>query len=318
MGPRRPHQRGSMLPLTGVFMTVTTVLAALAVDIGRLSWTASEVQSAADGSALAGAKGLAVSAAHPLPTPVPDAIAVAAMNRTDGQPTHLAPPDIDVGNWAHGTFTVTPFNVNAVRTRPHVPVSNIMPVFHNATTTVNKQATAAYRTLGTAVPTLPIAIAQDCFACTVASCPPSIFVINFSSVPVNNAAWFYPSSTTGAPGIDQFVPACPNGSGGGGQPMGSFSDGDVLSLNNGSIASLCNKDFQCLVGQQFVIPVVQSQCSIPLNGSDPIVGFATITLQSTACPQSMTFTISFNDQGVGNLDGDTCPSCGTGRFALVQ
>jgi hypothetical protein len=320
----RKNQRGVALVYISVVFGAVVAVMAIAVDIARLSWNASEVQAVADASALSGALGLGRKTfGVNTPTPIRDAQTAASANQYNAQYAILDANDITIGTYHDGAFTPSSLlnpQANAVQTRPHVPVSNLLSgsVFHAPVTDVHKQATAAFCTLGAAVPTLPIALADGCFQCFPTACPPSIFVLQFNAVPLNNAAWFYPTSTTGSPGIDAYVPSCPNGGGGGGQTMPTVSTGTVLSLNNGSLASLCQKDFQCLVGQSFVLPVVHSQCSVPLSGSDPIVGFATVTLVSTACPQLMTMTITFNDHTQGTVDCDTCPTCGTGRVALAQ
>ncbi len=289
----RKNQRGvAIVYMSVVFGAVATVMA-LAVDIARLSWNASEVQALADASAISGALGLGRKTfGVNTPTPILDAQTAASANQYNAQYATLDANDITIGEYHDGAFTPSSLldpQANAVQTRPHVPVSNLLSggVFHAPVTDVHKQATAAFCALGAAVPTLPIALADGCFQCFPTECPPS-------------------------------VPSCPDGGGGGGQTMPMASNGDVLSLNNGSKAGLCQKDFQCLVGQSFVLPVVHSQCNIPMNGSDPIVGFATVTLVSTACPQTMTMTITFNDHTQGNLDCGACTTCGTGRVALVQ
>ncbi len=304
----RKNQRGvAIVYMSVVFGAVATVMA-LAVDIARLSWNASEVQALADASAISGALGLGRKTfGVNTPTPILDAQTAASANQYNAQYATLDANDITIGEYHDGAFTPSSLldpQANAVQTRPHVPVSNLLSggVFHAPVTDVHKQAT----------------VADGCFQCFPTECPPSLFVIQFNAVPLNNAAWFYPTSATGTPGIDSYVPSCPDGGGGGGQTMPMASNGDVLSLNNGSKAGLCQKDFQCLVGQSFVLPVVHSQCNIPMNGSDPIVGFATVTLVSTACPQTMTMTITFNDHTQGNLDCGACTTCGTGRVALVQ
>ena len=320
----RKNQRGVALVYMSVVFGAVVTLMALAVDVARLSWNAGEVQAVADASAISGALGLGRKTfGVNTPTPIPDAQTAAGVNQYNAQYASLDANDITIGKYHDGAFTPSSIldpQANAVRTRPHVPVSNLVAggVFNAPVTDVHKQAIAAFCPLAAAIPTLPIALADGCFQCYPAACPPSLFVIQFNAVPLNNAAWFYPTSTSGSPGIDSYVPSCPNGGGGGGQTMPMISNGTELSLNNGSIASLCQKDFQCLVGQSFVLPVVHSQCSVPLTGSDPVVGFATVTLVSTACPQTMTMTITFNDHAQGTSQCDTCSTCGTGRVALVQ
>ncbi len=320
----RSTQRGQTLAAFGITLTAVISLTAVAIDVGRGYFVARETQAVADASALAGAQGLfSGTLARPVPTTYNDAITVASRNRTDGSPAVLTAPDIDVGQWKSGAFTVTSIldpAANAVRTRPHTTYNNVMPIFNNSQTTANRTATAAFCTLGGAHPGIPIALASGCFDCTPQTCTSFPLEAQFGAAKINNVAWYYPPGATGASGIDAYVPSCAGGGGGGGQQEPTYSDGDILNLDNGVKTSVCTK-FLCLIGQSFTVPVVQSSCNIPLQGNDPIIGFATVTIQAvncTATPKFMTFAVQFNGHAGGAVNCNSCPTCGSGRVALVQ
>ncbi len=320
----RTHQRGQALVWFGVTLTAVISLTALAIDVGRGYFVARETQAVADASALAGAQGLySGTLTRPVPTTYNDAMTIAGKNRTDGHAAVLQSSDIDVGEWKNGAFTVTTIldpAANAVRTRPHTTYTNLMAVFNNPQTTTNRNATAVFCALGGARPAIPIAIASGCLDCTPQTCASLPLEAQFGASKINNVAWYYPPGANGASGIDAYVPSCPGGGGGGGQQEPYYSDGDVLNLDNGVKTSVCSK-FTCLVGQSFTVPVVQSNCNIPLQGSDPIVGFATVTIQAVNCiasPKFMTFAVKFNGYAGGTVNCNLCPTCGTGHVALVQ
>ena len=111
----------------------------------------------------------------------------------------------------------------------------------------------------------------------------------------------------------------PSSCGGQSKAMPTFTVGSTVNLDGGDKSPLCNDIAGC-VGMRSILPVVDSgdsPCHNTMSGSAPIVGFATVTLNATNCPDSMTFSARLNDAAAG-APGTTCMTCGTGRFVLVQ
>jgi hypothetical protein len=355
----RQNQKGAALVAFAVVFVALAAAAAVAIDVSRLSLTATEVQALADTGANAGA----IALVHGR-DPIADAQAVARANQAEGNPGVLNSGDITTGHWepASGWSPRSPSapDVNAVHVEAHLTVNNIMAggTFGTPTTEVTKSATAVLQTLGTANPSLPIALGNcvlNCYAndcCYANVCPATITMYFNSAQATNNVAWigFSTTTTCGETGgvnnnwIEQYTP---DGCGGGGTTPPTVTAGSCLKLDQGSKAGLC-QDYVCLKNKDFLVPVVDAACNSPLNSSSRVIGFATVHIANVVCNPTcnlgvcsgttspcskdadcmkyITLQPTFTDcRDPGNKDlcagssyGGSCPGCGTGSVAMVE
>ncbi len=180
-----PHpERGAVLVLVAISMTVLLGFAALALDLGHLYVTRNEVQNVADGVALAGARALGgiyqgltppqqqtfTCDTYCAETILTAAQAVAANNRAGGLDMTVRVEDVEIGTWRHDTFTVASYRPDAVRViarRDEVANGPVASFFGRALgvaeTPVNALAIAAMTGQGTVVPgevELPIGVSR--------------------------------------------------------------------------------------------------------------------------------------------------------------
>jgi Flp pilus assembly protein TadG len=115
----RGRRRGAVLIGYCILMTALIGIASLAVDLGHVELVKTQLQTAADAAALAGAAALA---AGDSPTQIASAcnsaVQTAALNSIDNQPVVLLGTDVQVGNWdttQTPSFSVSRSPGNAVR-----------------------------------------------------------------------------------------------------------------------------------------------------------------------------------------------------------
>lgn len=94
-------RRGVSMVYTIISMTVMIGFTSLAVDLGRAQLAKTQLQAAADASALYGAQGLFDGTAST------KAITVAGQNTVDGGTLTLQSGDVTTGYWANGTFSAS-------------------------------------------------------------------------------------------------------------------------------------------------------------------------------------------------------------------
>jgi hypothetical protein len=228
--------------------------AVVAVDVGRLAFTANEVQAVADIAATAGA-----TAAFEGGNPVNQARDVVALNTVDGHPASIAASDVIPGRYdlETKTFTAGATPTNAVRANAMATVDNILAmVFGTASTTVEKTSTAVVATVSSGTPTLPLAIGECLLEGLCATCLPTL---TQAPNPDNNSAWtgFFNHVDSG-PDVTNFMPeTC----GGGGAAVPELRVGDTIQLGRlgrtSSLPVLNAVNCQLNAGQRdFVIPVV--------------------------------------------------------------
>jgi hypothetical protein len=314
MARSRRRERGAVLAMVGMLMLVFIALSVVAVDIGRLGFTATEVQTVADIAATAGA-----TAAVKGGNAKAQAQSVVALNSVDGSAASIAAGDVILGNYNSmtQTFTANAAPTNAVRANAMATVNNILAsMVGTPTTTVEKTATAAFTTVQNANPTLPIAIGSCYFnnpCCPTLTQTPST---------TNNTAWttFFINNVSKS-NIESYFPTpC-----GDGAVPPEINVGDHLQLGNGMVTPDLRK-VQCLVDhgmRDFLIPVIQSTgstCAGPLNQDRAVVGFATIHIDSVVT-NGMSPGINLHgiiNAGLPGTPGGDCPNCGTGFVVLVN
>ena len=154
MGASVKNERGQVFVAAAVSLAAFLALTVVAVDIGRLAHTATEVQTVADAAANAGATALLKKTLTGAAVdPIAEAQFVAGQNTVDGQPAVVADIALLHYDFASGTFTSG--SPNAVRATPSVTVTNLIAgVLGDPQTTVTKTATAAMSGVGAASPSL--------------------------------------------------------------------------------------------------------------------------------------------------------------------
>lgn len=312
------NQRGIGLVATALWLTAFCSLLAVGVDVGRIAFTASEVQSAADVAALTGARAFLDGR-----SPLADATTLLGVNTIDSRvASSVATTSVQTGTVdGSGTFTAGGgATANAVKATSIAIVSNLFAgIFGaaNGTTTLTKTATAVIATTADGRPGLPMALSSGCFDgfnCTTGNCP----TLNTQS---NNAGWTGLTSGHSKPDAEQYIPT-PCG-GGGTAPV--IHVGDTVNATNGSVTSLFH-DIHCLICNQgnhgpFLMPVVNKTCTSGFNGDFTVKGFATVVVDAgTYCAaghdeKSVPLLSVRHVDTPGSVGG--CTNCGTGFIRLI-
>jgi hypothetical protein len=283
-----------ILAMMGISLSAFLALTVVAVDIGRLAFTATEVQTVADVAATAGATA-AVNGGNA----DAEARRIALENSVDGAAASTAVDnlEIEIGNYL------------------------LAAVLGSPTTTVEKTATASFTTVSGATPELPMAIGSCYFENLCDGCLPNLIQVpSNTGGDANNTGWTGFFGTASNSNMSGYIPApC-----GGGVTPPHVEVGDVVSLNNGQIPTLINA-IQCLLDQginEFVVPVVQSSsssCGGPINQGAPVTGFVTLVVDSvkaTGNPKYVNLHAVFNANVIGTPGG--CEDCGSGQIVLVN
>src|SRR4051812_39955202 len=100
---RRPRRIGIAMIYVLVIASVLFGFAAMAVDLGMIMVTKTELQSTIDSASLAGVSGLSVSPAEARKR----AKDMAKLNKVNGKPFILLDTDIEMGSWNSVTKTMT-------------------------------------------------------------------------------------------------------------------------------------------------------------------------------------------------------------------
>ena len=241
MAAQPEGERGIAMVLAALLLTAIIAITGIAVEVSRLTDTATEVQVAADAAALAAAQnkingGTDADARTAAET-------VAAKNATDGR----APsPDIVFGSYsvANGFSTSPPSGTDLPAVRATVTAADVRylmaTVFGAGTsTTVTKRAVATFESTGQTQAKAPFTVC-DCLL-QQPTCQPCSGTLNTVTVTQTPTGTQNSCMLVQASGDPAWFPAdCP-GVGDGSHP--AISVGDSISLDNGQIASLLH-DFQ--------------------------------------------------------------------------
>jgi hypothetical protein len=285
-------------------------LAALAVDVGHMAFTATEVQAVADAAATAAAQSFRIS----------DGQAVAGQNMVAGNPAPSACPGdsstcIELGIWDGNlsVFTPNPTSFNAARATVTVSgVPNIVAgIFGQPDSTVTKVAVAAVR------PSLPFALGQGAACGFTQPCDSGeTLTINLGNLPGHtpDTGWstFFPDEACDAGPDTCVLNELPTECGGGGQPMPVLQPSETSftvrqSYLPRATAALAN----CVNGgtrNTFLVPFFNCQGSSAPTLSAAAVGFETIAISSV--------TTSDSGDPIMNVQL-SCASAST-QVALVQ
>jgi Flp pilus assembly protein TadG len=288
-------------------------LAAVAIDLGRISMVANETQNVADIAATAGAVNL-LNGGNAT-TARSDAQSVVAQNRLAGAAASMATGDIQVGTYnpQTNTFTNGASPPDAVKATKTTTVQNLFagffgPSFMNST--VTRSATSGFTGPGQAAVTLPLVIGDCDFGalkqCTLdPTCLPSLTQV---PDPSNNSGW-----------IKNDAPYYPAACGGPSTPT-IVNVGDSLVLQGGqgtgnwlrTVESCFNKGIT-----EFTVPIVSCAKS-NFNQSAIVVGFATIDVTSiidTTSAKGLNISAVFKEDTGAPAGGG---AYGTGKMRLYN
>ena len=346
---RRTKQGGFALVMMGMWILALMALAALAIDVSRLAYTATEVQGVADAAATAAVKTATQGGDY---TAV--AKAGAAKNRADGnyfdvdaQPTLYALNPVQAGTYdntkAPGVdpFAAGPAPWNAVRvtaTAQHVGFifGGFMSALANlvgggngsigTNTPITKIATAVCAPPLQVPPDLPITVCAGgniqlhLFQPGEACDPTQLGTISpLNAIPnTQDACWNDLGTGTTNPSNQDLLHLFPPDCGGNGAPP-LAGDGETVDTNNGNHVNLfSNLKNNCVHPppyngtRDFTIPVLGT-CGA-CGGAQTIVGFVTIEIK-----ESDIKTNSSNVSTFGSCNVPCGPSgCPQGIYCAKQ
>jgi hypothetical protein len=328
------NERGISLIATGMWIMAFFALTAVGVDVARIAFTATEVQTTAEVGVTAAVtsffNGKATGASET------DGNTVVANNTVSG--STAANPTYTWGNVnAAGAWTVGGAPTNAAEATATTNVNNLFAgIIGFQQATVRKTARATAATISSDNPTLPMALDQTCFDnqnCTAdaTQCP---LLSTFS----NSACWTGFTQGANDSTIDGLVPTTSGCSGGAGS-LPFVSVGNSINMTNGTLANVY-RDVLCYwcanPNAEFVVPVFNDgTCGGSCPGSQTVTGFATVKIAAftdkdgnvvaqvvngspTGCgsnPKGIKLQSFRNLDEPGGVGG--CVKCGTGFVRLV-
>ena len=332
---RRTKQRGIALAYFGIMLLMFVSFAVIGIDVGRLAFTASEVQSMADAAALGaiGAHGAGV--ADPTTQTrtlvgenTIDARAGNISNSTTAGIKTLTPGIYDFATKSFTASAWTDPTVNAARALGSGTVTNFLAAAIGVLdSTVERQATAAIGGACNEEGALPIAIEQDAIQAFLnsADCR-NIPVTRLFQVPKDNSCFTSLSTASAGSSTERgHVPntCCKNNTCGGGETE-SLNIGDPISVNNGQDATVLQVIAGCLTLNpplnEFVVPVIaDGGCSGP--GTKNVVSFARIIIDHVQTTGAATLKGVYikgvcREEVSGSEPG--CKTAGENAIALVQ
>jgi hypothetical protein len=324
--------------MIALWITAFFGLTAIGVDVARISYTASEVQSAADIAATVGAAALINGR-----TASTDVAALLGSNNgtsnntidnktatsaLDSSPT-LEPGTVD----SSGAFTPdtgSPPNAadNALRATCVATVGNLFSgVFGSGSTQITKVALAALETTSQGRPEIPLAVADGCFQaqnCSANDCP-------ILSTKLNTAGWTAYSGSADDQTIRPMVPNAPGCTNGGAtEPI--LNVNDTVNLTNGTLSNVY-RDVFCLYcadpSREYLVTVVNLACGAAFNVSSAVTGFATIKItgftdsggapvlcsDKNPSPKDIVIQSLRRADESGGVGG--CVKCGSGSIRLI-
>lgn len=335
---RHARERGAIAAFAGIILMTLVGMTVVGVDLGRLAFTASEVQTIADAGANAYAKCWLIDGANPGACATPGAretkaLEVVAGNLVDGSAAETANVSFTEGTWDYDTSTFGGPGAEgeqAVRADGTATVSNFFAsLFGAPETTVEKSAIAAFSCPSGARP-FPIAVG-DCMFEDFQSSGDCSDLPRLFQQPRDNSCWT--SFTSQGGNISDFLPpaCCQGGNCGGGEPSPSIGVGTEIDLDNGQInvlnhimedcVELCLDDpSKCDALTKFVIPIVECNADLlNCSGSSTVVGFASIQIVDVldqGKDKALVLSAFCNTDAAVEGSGGEC--LGTENVALVQ
>jgi hypothetical protein len=325
-------ERGFALAYVVLVLLAVCAVTALAVDIARTSFTASEVQSAADLAATAAATKLMTGGTTAQAQA--DADTTVSKNTIDGHVAASVPITFGNVNQA-GTFTANGNPLNAAKATATKSVTNLLAGMMNAdTSTIQKTAIATMATISNGSPELPIVLSASCFD-NAHDCTADANACPLTTTANNSACWTGFKSGHSDNTVDGLLPTTGGCAGGGGTPAGLINVGDSIDVTNGTSSNIYKHlfcDWCANPNKEYLVAVVNNgACGNPggCNGNQPVAGFATIKIKRflkgspptpMLCgdknpPQVIELQSFRNAEEPGGTGG--CATCGTGFIRLV-
>jgi Flp pilus assembly protein TadG len=320
-----PERGGVILGFMGIALLVFMGLAVVAIDFGHLGLSTNEVQIVADTAATAGARSLMRNAMGSNENVVAVAQAVVAENHVDDGDASIAASDVEIGTYdfqtrSFGSGGATP---NAVRATGRATVPNMVAgIFGDSTTDVQRQAIAAYGGNSSASPVCPIAVGLCEFQQyqTTGNCSD---LPQLNQVPSANDTSGWTSLGVLAASASEAVQYLPAACGGGGLPPPVVTVGSMINVMNGMATSVLKTMDDCFKAgllTECVVPIINNPCNTAFNQAKPVVGFATLKIQSVTT-NGMATTTGIQMQGICMTEQPGAPggtNLGTFTMALVN
>jgi hypothetical protein len=333
---KRSRQRGAILAFTGIALLTLLGMTVVGVDLGRLAFTATEVQTVAEVAATGYAHAWLKGESSPTGDPGDGACATDAMtvidgNRIDGRRAARA----NIEGYERGFYNFStngPFTTaipagespNAVRATATATVDNFFAsLLGSSRSTVRKNAVATI-TCGNRAQPLPIMV-QDCQFGGFDSPDDCADLprLTQQNIHEEDSCWTSLSSeSANAASIRDLIAAqcCPGG-GSCDLPPGypEVSEGQVVSVINGQATTLVKAMQDCWDNghRNFVVPI--TPCGTPCNQSNTISGFANIELTARPVAQGPSKYVSLGSFcNSKQLEGRGGKCFGVFKVAMVE
>lgn len=269
-------------------MMVFVGMAGLGVDVGRLGFTATEMQTAVDAGAVAYAKTMLDNMVYDrVESPYVAAERVVGANAIDGETALGADIEYEVGKFDFDRRRFRPggFPPNAVRASGTVTVDNIFaPIIGGDTSDVSRSAVAAFGGAETVSPTLPVALGE-CFFKRFQRSDDCSDLPELKQVPENdqNSCWssLQPFDANASTAVEILPEGCCSGGNcGQGRVVDPLSVGDVINVLNGSATVILRILSDCIAQgkSEYMLPIVEcGKC----NQQMKVLGFAKVRLKAS-------------------------------------
>jgi len=332
-----PRERGAILAFTGIALLTLVGMTVVGVDLGRLAFTATEVQGvaevAATGYAHAWLQGASTGGDPGDGACAADALTVVDGNRIDAQQATAA----NIERYERGFYdydTDGPFTAavpagetaNAVRATATATVSNFFAALFGAPQSTVRKTAVATLTCGSRAQPLPIVV-QDCQFGGFdgpEDCP-DLPTITEQNIHEENSCWtslMTDASASASRIVDMIAQqCCPAGPGNCTLPPDypTVSEGQDIQVINGQSSAL--KALQTCWDngfREFLVPV--TPCGTPCNQSNQVSGFANITLTerpiATGSPKY--FSLSSFCNASDDLEGQGGNCLGAFKVGMVE
>jgi hypothetical protein len=329
----RTGQRGAIAALTGILLLTLVGMTVVGVDVGRVAFTATEVQTVAEVGALGYARAMLRNqvAGSAVRNPASDALEVVSGNSIDGQAasaSNIASYTTGTWNFTTRSFTAGGTDPNAVEATGVATVENLfaaLPVFSSPTSTVTKTATAAVSCPDVAH-VFPLAVGDCSLFDPFRSSDDCDDLPELFQQPRDNSCWTTLFDGGGGAGaISNMLPAacCQGGNCGGGQTSPLVGIGTTINLFNGQMNSLMHIMEDCIEHEgltEFVVPIVECDNGVlNCSGSAEVIGFASLRFTRVVDQgRDKLFDMEFfcNDEAPVQGQGGEC--LGTETVALVR
>jgi hypothetical protein len=293
MRARQRRESGIALVGAGIWFLALAAMVAIAIEIARLTDTATEVQVAADSGAIGGALALAQGHADQA---VARGTTAASNNQADGRAVGAGGVLIEVGHYATDPAAnphfVTPCaggtDCNAIKAT--VTVDNVQYIvaslFGSAQTSVQKTAVASAQCQGSASSPLPLAVCQQALANPLGRddlCIDAPLKTGLKMASAVNACWTTLSAGTGSNVVQSLFPKECGGTATSADRYVILQQSIRLLGTGAGVSNSLWDMLQCCVACQsnhrFTVPVIDCPEAEPCTATGKsVIGFATLDI----------------------------------------